>query len=553
MENPIARQKSKLMRAAKLISILGKHGFEDLKSKITNRDVTTPPSAAAATADQPTLFYERIRKAIEELGPTYVKFGQTLSTREDLLPEALILELKKLQDNVAPEDIDIRSWLENELQLEDLSAVFQAIDEQPFASASIAQVYKATLSNGDLVILKVKRTGIREIVTSDLLLLKDIINLLIDYYPLVREINLPDIFEAFEKNIIEELSFQHELKNIQQFARNFSEEPRIKCMQAYPELSTDSVLCISRIQGFRITDSISIRSQQLDPEYIIDTGLDLYLTQVLEHGFFHADPHPGNILVTPSGQISFIDLGAMARLLPKDKEHLENFILYFINKDTDNLIRTIKRMSIRIHIKNEKVLERDIQAMFDMIATQSLKELDVKAVFSRFSKILNQNDILMPDHIYLLVRGIVLLEGIGRSLLPDLNIIDKVKPYITKIMAKRLSPPYIIENILQSIQQLQGTLSAAPKSLVDLLHKIEQGELKLRIDSQELAGLQQQQRKDSSINRLLYIAGVLFLGGCLLSGVQQSTLLGIPWISWILFVFSLIFFILAGIRKMRIG
>lgn len=551
MENPIARQKSKLMRAAKLISILGKHGFEDLKSKITNKDAATVSSAA--TADQPPLFYERIRKVIEELGPTYVKFGQTLSTREDLLPAALILELKKLQDNVAPEDIDIRSWLENELQLEDLSAVFQEIGEQPFASASIAQVYKATLSNGDLVILKVKRTGIREIVTSDLLLLKDIINLLIDYYPLVREINLPDIFEAFEKNIIEELSFQHELKNIQQFARNFSEEPRIKCMQAYPELSTDSVLCISRIQGFRITDSASIRSQQLDPEYIIDTGLDLYLTQVLEHGFFHADPHPGNILVTPSGQISFIDLGAMAHLLPKDKEHLENFILYFINKDTDNLIRTIKRMSIRIHIKNEKVLERDIQAMFDMIAAQSLKELDVKAVFSRFSKILNQNDILMPDHIYLLVRGIVLLEGIGRSLLPDLNIIDKVKPYITKIMAKRLSPPYIIENILQSLQQLQGTLSAAPKSLIDLLHKVEQGELKFRIDSQELSGLQQQQRKDSSINRLLHIAGVLFLGGCLLSGVQQSTLLGIPWICWILFVFSLIFLILAGIRKMRIG
>ncbi len=552
MENPIARQKSKLMRAAKLISILGKHGFEDLKSKITSKEATTA-SSTNTTADQTPLFYERIRKVIEELGPTYVKFGQTLSTREDLLPPELILELKKLQDNVSPEEINIHSWLEHELQVDDLSSVFQQIDEQPFASASIAQVYKATLNNGDPVILKVKRTGIREIVTADLLLLKDIISLLIDYYPLVREINLPDIFEAFEKNIIEELSFQHELKNIQQFARNFSEEPRIKCMRAYPELSTDSLLCISLIQGFRITDIASIRSQQLDPEYIIDTGLDLYLTQVLEHGFFHADPHPGNILVTPSGHIAFIDLGAMARLLPKDKEHLENFILYFINKDVDNLIRTIKRMSIRIHIKNEKVLERDIQAMFDMIAAQSLKELDVKAVFSRFSKILNQNDILMPDHIYLLVRGIVLLEGIGRALLPDLNIIDKVKPYITKIMAKRLSPPYIIENILQSLQQLQGTLSAAPKSLVDLLHKVEQGELKFRIDSRELDALQQQQRKDSSINRLLYIAGILFLGGCLLSGVQQATLLGIPWISWILFTFSLIFFILAGIRRMRIG
>ncbi|SKB97311.1 ubiquinone biosynthesis protein [Sphingobacterium nematocida] len=548
MENPIVKQKNKLKRAAKLISILGKHGFEDLKSKISSTGSDSNDSAAVANK-QP-FFYERIRKVLEDLGPTYVKFGQALSTREDLLPGELIHELKKLQDKVAPEDINIHDWLENELQTE-VADIFLHVDKEPFASASIAQVYKATLINGDIVILKVKRTAIREVVTADLHLLKDIINVLMSYYPLVREINLPQVFEAFEKNIMEELSFLNELKNIQQFARNFSDERRIKCMQVYAHLSSDNLLCISWIDGVRITDIDALRLQQLDTEYIVDTGLDLYLTQVLEHGFFHADPHPGNLLVTPSGQIAFIDLGAMARLLPKDKEHLENFILYFINKDIDNLIRTIKKMSIRINIKNEKILERDLQQMFTLIDSQSLKELDIKAVFSRFSNILNQNDILMPDHIYLLVRGIVLIEGIGRSLLPDLNIIEKVKPYVAKIMAKRLSPPYVIENILQSLQQLQGTLTAAPKSMTDLLHKVEQGELKIRLDSQDLETFQRQQRKDHSVNRHLYLACVTFLGACLLADTQQAAILGLPWITWTLFILSFTLLIIGWIRKSK--
>lgn len=548
MENPIVKQKNKLKRAAKLISILGKYGFEDFKSKISSAG--SGSDSTTETPNKQPLFYERIRKVLEDLGPTYVKFGQALSTREDLLPAELILELKKLQDNVPPENINIHEWLENELQI-DIADVFLHVEKEPFASASIAQVYKATLINGDIVILKVKRTAIREVVTADLHLIKDIIHMLMNYYPLIREINLPQVFEAFEKNIMEELSFLNELKNIEQFARNFSEERRIKCMQVYANLSSDNLLCISWIKGVRITDINALRLQQLDIEHIVDTGLDLYLTQVLEHGFFHADPHPGNLLVTPSGQIAFIDLGAMARLLPKDKEYLENFILYFINKDIDNLIRTIKKMAIRINIKNEKILERDLQQMFTMIDSQSLKELDIKTVFSRFSNILNQNDILMPDHIYLLVRGIVLLEGIGRSLLPDLNIIDKVKPYVAKIIAKRLSPPYIVENILQSLHQLQGTLTAAPKSLTDLLHKVEQGELKIRLDSQDLETLQRQQRKDHSVNRYLYLSCVTFLGACLLANIQQTTILGLPWITWSLFALSMVILIIGWIRKAK--
>lgn len=550
MENPIVKQKIKLMRAAKLLSILGKHGFEDLKSKISE------PSSTQANANEtafppPDLFYERIRKALEDLGPTYVKFGQTLSTREDLLPAELILELKKLQDNVAPEDLSIYNWLENELQ-SDWSELFEHVEEQPFASASIAQVYKATLKNGDKVILKVKRTGIRETVIADLLLLKDIVNFLTNYYPLIREINLPDIFNAFEKNILEELSFHNERKNIAQFAHNFADDSRIECMRAYPELSTDNLLCISWIDGCRITDQPALQQQQFDIEKIVDAGLDLYLIQVLEHGLFHADPHPGNLLVTTESKIAFIDLGAMARLLPKDKEQLENFILHFTSKDVVNLIRTIKKMSLRIEIKNEKVLERDIQSMFDMIDAQSLQELDIKAVFSKFSKILNENNILMPDYVYLLVRGIVLIEGIGRALLPDLNIIEKIQPYVVKIISRRLSTEYVSENLLQVLKQLQSTLSTAPNSLTSIFHQLEQGELNFQMNSKALDLLQKQQRKDQSINRLLYTSGALFIGGCLLAKIDQPNVWGIPWISWALFGISALFFLLTWARKARI-
>ena len=549
MDGILDRQKAKLKRAAKLMQILTKYGFEDFKSKLDNSNSTT---SNGDKVTQDTAFYERVRRAIEELGPTYVKFGQTLSTREDLFPTALIKEFKKLQDNVLPEEIDLIKHLEEELEIS-AADYFTEIENIPIASASIAQTYKATLQTGEDVILKVKRSGIKEIVRADLLLMKDIIELLTNYYSVVREINLMHVFDAFAKSLQEELSFNNEQKNIQLFARNFRGNADIETMKVYPELSNDNILCISFIDGVKINNKEAITALHLDPEAILDKCFNLYLTQMLEHGFFHADPHPGNILVTRSGKVSFIDLGAVAKMSPHDKELLEDFVVYFIYKDAIRLVNTLKKMALHVDIKDEKLLIRAFQELLDIINTHSLEELDIKALFSKFSHLLNDNNIIMPEHIYLLVKGIVLMEGIGRELSPSLNIVDKVKPYITKIATQRISPEKLLEDNIGTLWEMRRLLHTAPQSLSSMVDKLNQGEFKVSVNHREFEKYRTQELRNNSLNRLLWVATALFIGGCLLVNTAQTSYYGIAIISWILWIISLFIFGLMLLKKYKLN
>jgi len=549
MDGILDRQKAKLKRAAKLMQILTKYGFEDFKSKLDNSNTSTAHGEKLA---QDAAFYERVRRAIEELGPTYVKFGQTLSTREDLFPTALIKEFKKLQDNVLPEEIDLLKHLEEELEIS-AGDYFTEIDSKPIASASIAQTYKATLQSGDVVILKVKRTGIKEVVHADLLLMRDIIELLTNYYSVVREINLMHVFDAFAKSLEEELSFNNEQKNIQLFARNFRGNTDIETMKVYPELSNDNILCISFIDGVKINARKAITALHLDPEAILDKCFNLYLTQMLEHGFFHADPHPGNILVTPSGKVSFIDLGAVAKMSPHDKELLEDFVVYFIYKDAPRLVNTLKKMALHVDIKDDKLLVRAFKELLDIINTHSLEELDIKALFSKFSHLLNDNNIIMPEHIYLLVKGIVLMEGIGRELSPSLNIVDKVKPYITKIATQRISPEKLLEDNIGTLWEMRRLLHTAPQTLSSMVDKFNQGEIKVAVNNREFEKYRNQELRNNSLNRMLWVSAVLFIGGCLIANTPQATYFGIATISWIMWIFALLIFGLMLLKKYKLN
>ncbi|HLT86790.1 MAG TPA: AarF/UbiB family protein [Sphingobacterium sp.] len=547
MENPFKNQALKLRRTAKLTQILVKYGFQDLLGSQSNRPsmegVPLPPN-------DPTV-YERIRLAIEELGPTFVKFGQTLSSREDLLPALLIVELKKLQDRVPPQDIDIVPYIEEQLGV-NASESFREIETEPIASASIAQVYKAVLPDGTPVILKIKRPNIRTTINSDLLILRDIVHFLSDYSLTIRQINLKYILATFQKTLVEELSFVHEAQNIAQFEQNFRGVDKIHCIRTYEELCNDDVLCVSWIDGVKITDKEGLLTYGLDFEHIVDSGLELFLTQVLEHGFFHADPHPGNILVTPDGKLSFLDFGAMGRMLLSDQVLLEDFISAFINKDADSLIYLIKKMAIHIQIENEKNLKREILELFDMVSTNTLENIDIKAFFSKFSNILNQNNIIMPEHIYLLVRGIVLMEGIGRELMPGLNIVEKIEPYIEQIIRKRFSFENLKKDIQRKLVDSYHLLSQAPYTLKNIAHRLEQGDLTVKVDNTDLQHLQRQYRKNQSTNRSLALGCLFFVSGCMVISVEQYRILGIPILSWIFFLIGISFLILAKLRSLRI-
>ena len=510
------KQKMKIKRSAELIAILSKYGFNEILIQTKLKKAEDLKIYAKETPTDPSEIhlYERIRMVIEELGATFVKLGQTFSNREDLLPEGLILELKKLQDKVEPIALNIRPFIEQQLDI-DTEHYFKNIDEKPLASASISQVYKALLIDGTPVILKIKRPGIRAQVVADLLLMKDFAKILVATSDTFRKIRLLQVIESFEKSIFEELSFYNEMNNIEQFAQNFKGNPNIYTLKAYRELSNDAILCMDFVDGIKISDKKTLEIQGLSPVTIAKKGLDLYMTQVIEHGFFHADPHPGNIFVLPNGQIAFIDFGSMGKMLPKDKELLEDFIMNFIAKDAKRLIRTIKKMALEVNIAEEDKLEREIAGIFELLDNDSLADLDLKVVLKKFTSLLNSNDVLMPEYLYLLIRGIILIEGIGRTLDPQMNLIDSVRPYIKKIVKRRLDPNYIFNKLLHTFRDLHDNLSELPENTNQILTQLKEGKLTIQQENKELA--QANKEMAAAINRLAYT--VLIAGGYIASAL----------------------------------
>jgi ubiquinone biosynthesis protein len=402
-------------------------------------------------------------------------------------------------------------------------------------------VYKAILKNGQQVILKIKRPGIRAVVASDMLIMKDIAKLLVNYSEAFRRINLVEVLEAFEKSIFQELSFLNELANVNRFSRNFKGNESIYLPGVYPEFSNDNILCMEFLEGVKISDKEALLSMGLDPAAIARKGLDLYLVQVLEHGFFHADPHPGNLMVLKSGQVAFIDFGSMGSLTPIEKDMLEDFVSYFMAQDAKRLIAILKKMAIRFNVTDEGQLEKDIYGFFDLLDGASLEEMDIKEVLGKFSAILNNNEILMPDHLYLLVRGIVLIEGIGRALVPDLNIIESLRPYILKIAFRKLSPEELKKSGLKLLRTLTEALKNMPDDVQSAVSKLNNGELKIR---QEVLGLPALKKTLSrGMNRMVMavmMCGLLISSAIVILADKPPKFSGMPVLALFGFLISLL-------------
>ena len=507
----------KIKRLGNIFSILWKYGFDDVISRIASEKYLPEGFVKSKRGEQifQLSIYERIRLVLEELGPTYIKFGQTFSNREDLIPKELLTELEKLQDKVPAEKMDVIQKIEEELSIQ-ISDHFEYIDLQPIASASISQVYKGKLLNGQEVVIKVKRSGIDTIIYSDLLIMKDLAQLLETYYEAAKKMNLLQIISSFENAILKELSFKNELQNIEQFRRNFSQSQQVTVPKTYKEFSNDRFLCMEFINGFKINDKQKILSLGWNPDEIAQIGLNVYLKQILEDGFFHADPHPGNILLLENKQIVFIDFGSVGQMMVSEKEELENLIINFLLKDARRIIKNVKKLAISYNIKDEKALERDIHEIFTHLNNSSLKEINAGAILNRLKSILANNNVLMPEYIYLLMRGITLIEGIGKQLNPELNISDSIQPYIIKTAGKRFSPDNVAQKAFKNIRLMADTLQELPEETNRLFEKIKDDKLLI---NHEVKGLEDIRKTLQNVaNRLTYaiIIAALSIGSSIL-------------------------------------
>ena len=510
----IISQKTK--RVMKLSGVIAKYGFDELfkrgeLEKYIPKNVKRKYSDKIEEINSYT-FYERIRMAIEEMGPVHIKFGQMLSNRKDILPEEFIIELQKLQDNVEVEKIDVRKKLDLELGI-DVNDYFSEIEENPMASASIGQVFRAKLKTGEKVVIKIQRENIRPVVEADLGIMKNLAKTLEKYYDVLKRMNISEIVESFEKMLNEELSLNNELNNMLRFANNFKNDSRIHVPVVYKTLSNDRILTMEMIEGFKITDAENIIKIGIETKKVARTGLDLYLTQFLKHGFFHADPHPGNIFIKENGQIVFIDFGAMGRLYPNERELLINLIIYSLKKDVKKMIETIRELAVKFEVADERKFERELYGLIELVDENSLENIDVVTIFEKARKIFSNNQILLSEDIYLLVKGIGQIEGIGRHLNPTLNITKVMRPYMNKITKERMNPINIFKKGISKIETFSDNWLTLPTDMKILLEKIQNNELKHK---HEIIGFDKFQKAFERLILAIIISS-LFVGSSILA------------------------------------
>ena len=494
------KQQRKLKRSAKLISVLSKYGFKDMLARMNGGNREEVQANAEEVVSKGTV-YERIRLVLEELGPTFVKLGQTFSNREDLLPPELIQELQKLQDKVETVDMNVEEILENEFNIT-VKDHFAEIRKVPLATASIAQVYKAILTDGTEVILKIKKPEVQTVIEDDLLLIKDLEKLVSSYSEIGEKLNLKQAISTFEKSLLEEVSLINEKENILQFRRNFKNSKETYVPIVYEEYSNNNVLCMEFIDGIKVTDTATLLQYDIDPVYVSEAGLRLFVSQILDYGFFHADPHAGNILVKKDGKVVFIDFGAVGKIPPNDKEILENLIVSFVAKNPHKIVRYLKKMAVSYQIPDEKRFEADVEDILNFVHSTSLKEINPQAIINKMKDVLKDNRLYMPDYFYLLFKGIGLIEGVGSTINPELDVVKSLHPYTKKIFARKISPKHLMKTGMDRMMMFTDNVDEIPRELRSVLQKLDENKFTV---SSEIKNIEKTNQliKSSIVNLML--------------------------------------------------
>jgi ubiquinone biosynthesis protein len=507
-------------RYEKVIRVLIKYGFADVVAHPPfNRFLSGLGRFAPQHEGSPvTQFskYERIRMVCEELGTTFIKFAQIASNRPDLLPDELIRELEKFQDHAIPiaED-NIRPVLENELGM-GYEKRFEHIDYKPIASASIAQVHRARLHGGAEVVLKIQRPGIHDTVELDINILMRLALLIEKKFPQYASYQPAELVKMFEKSIKKELDFTIEASNMKRFGAYFKDNGQIYVPTVYPEFSTDKVLCMEYIDGIKCTNLKELETIGLSGKELALTGINLYFEQVFEHGFFHADPHPGNIFVKRDKKVCFIDYGMMGTVVDSDKRLLADLLLAVHDQDVHGLKKALLRFSWDETNINEKNLEYDIIEFFQNYQHVGLEEIDTNEVMAALNSLFFDYKIKVPGNLLLLLKALVIIEGVGLMLDPKYDIIQNIQPYVHKLLEKKYSPKVVSKWAMRSFGEFTRLATSLPEDTQDLIKKLKKGKLHIEFEHKGLEGLTDMLGVLSKRIAFSIIVGSMILGSSLL-------------------------------------
>jgi len=472
----------------------------------------------------------RIRLALEELGPTFIKLGQILSTRPDLIPTDYIKELEKLQDKVPPfAYAQVSQMIKKELGA-DILKIFKSFEQKPLAAASLGQVHQAILEDGNKAVVKVQRPDIEKVIETDLDILFNLARLTEKHIPASRLYDPVRIAEEFAKAIRSELDYGTEGRNAERFKKNFEGDEIIYTPKIYWEFSSKRILTMELIEGIKINNLKELDEAGYDRKKIAENGAKAFMKQILIDGFFHADPHPGNMLIMKDGIIGFMDFGMMGRLDEEMREKGIDLFIAILERNPNKIINEMLNLGITSQEEiDTRSLKIDIKEMLDQYYDKPLKEIKLGELINQLVETSIKHQIKMPAEFTLLGKTLITIEGIGLELDPDFNLAEIAKPYAKDVILERKSPQRLMVKLLNDLSELYNLVILIPRQLSKTLKKMEKGTFKLEFQHRGLENLIN--ALDKSTNRLSYslILAAIIVGSSLIMQTDKGPLfMGFP-------------------------
>ena len=514
---------SSIRRYAQIIDILGNYGFGiALERMFPGRARFRLPTPGGPPEE--STVYERLRLAIEELGPTFVKFGQIMSTRTELLPPELIEELKKLQDHARPLPFsDVKAVLSETCP--DLNEWFSEFEETPLASASIGQVHRAVLKDGTKVAVKVQRPGIPELIETDLAILSSMAERIDAVLPEVRVYNPVGMVEDFAQQIRKELDFTRDARNADRMARNFTNVPGIKFPKIYWEFTSSRVLVMEFIEGVRIDNADAIRGMGVDPHMIGVNGFQAYLKMIFEDGFFHGDPHPGNLLVTKEGDVVFLDFGIVGVLRPEKRQNFINLLFALVTDDIEMMLKSLEGFGIVINEADREGLRDDLYIMMhDFAGGAEVHQVNFGLMVNELTETMRRYRLRVPMNLMLVLKVFVMVLDIGVRLDPGFNFGKEITPYLTKLADTNTLSAAYVKRASNAMMEGVDALLDLPRNINLMLKRLSTGTIRLEIVDTDLQKLQMALDRASDKVMMGLVVAALVIGSSLVLQTSAITL-----------------------------
>lgn len=518
-----------IKRYRQIILVFAKHGFDMLIDKLGIFDyLNIKKRFGRVDADNDAKFSigERLRLSLEELGPTFVKLGQIISTRPDILPSEVISELEKLQDAVPPFSFaDVKSLIESEFD-DKLENIFKEFNETPLAAASIAQVHLARLYSGKKVVVKVQRPGIERNIDLDLKILEDLAHFIDSHTKYGRLYDFPKMVQEFKDKLKNELDFRIEGENAETFKENFSKDEGVKVPDIIWTHTTRRVLTMEHIDGIRLNNFTALDNAGLNRKIIAKNLAKSIFNQILRDGFFHGDPHPGNIMILPDNTIVFLDLGMVGKLNEERKIQFLKILMGVVFKNSRLITQAIIGLDVMAHRINIKKLEREIDILRDKYLSIPLNEIKVGEVFNEIFNLAFSYNIKIPGEFTMLAKSLVTLEGLVEKLDPELSVLEVAEPIARKLMYKTFSPEKLGKELLGGVMDYGNLIMEFPSFMLNFLRKMEDDEFTMQFKLKDIERVEK--RMDRIFNRIsfsivLLAVSIIIAGIIVGSGMSAHT------------------------------